>query len=167
MGLVQQLRLQLDRGASARLIADMRTAGAESTAALQAEFKRKIGDIRHDMAAGFLTKAEASKKGEEVAQAYNAAVIERIKALTSAGTLSTNEYNKLTASLKLAGKTGGESASLLSKAWGGFKTLITGFARLSRPRSPCAPSSTSRRRASRRPTTPTIPGATWARRSGM
>lgn len=124
MGLVQTLKLILDKGASAQLVADMRAAGAQSTTALQAEFKKKMGDIRHDMAAGLLTKEEAAKRGAEVAQAYNAAVIERIKALQSAGTLTTAEYNKLTASLKLAGKTSGEQASLASKAWGGFKNLV-------------------------------------------
>ena len=125
MGITQSLKLILDRGASAKLVADFRAAGAESAAALKQELLKRQGDLRHDLATGLIDKETFVRKGREVAEAYNAAVVERIRTLQNAGKLTTEEYNKLTKSLVLAGKTSGEQTSLMSKAWGGFKNLVT------------------------------------------
>ena len=128
MSVIQKLSLVMDSAALSKLENDFRAAAQKSTAALKQEFDRAKGELRLALTSGMITKEEFAKRGREIGEAYNKAVTGRIEELRTAGKLTTEEFNKLSKSLVVAGQQGGQSASLLSKAWGGFKNLMTTLA---------------------------------------
>jgi hypothetical protein len=126
MGLIQTVQLMMDRASMSKLSQDMATAGSQGGDALRTAMDVKMADLRHDLAAKIIDEKEFKQKAERVSTAFNREIIGKMDDLAAKGHGSSRAYAELGRQLELVGKTGGESASLLTQAWGKFKNFITG-----------------------------------------